>query len=75
MDGTSKKTPRMSDQFLQGTIQVSGGKNMATGLVIPVKPAKIQPGGPKKSQGHRLTESKAKASGDNLIGQKDGDRG
>lgn len=58
--GTSKKTPWMSDQFLQLTIQVSGGKNMATGLVIPVKPAKIQPGGPEKSQGHRLTESKAK---------------
>lgn len=67
MDGTSKKTPRMSDQFLQGTIQVSGGKNMATGLVIPSQTRKNPTWGTRKV--------KTSAAGDNLIGQKDGDRG
>lgn len=55
MDGTS--TEAKSDRFLRATIRVSGGKNVATGLVIPIKPAKMQPGGPGKSRGHRPAES------------------
>lgn len=74
MDGMSNKTPRMSDRLLRGTIRVSGGKNVATGLMIPVKPAKNPTRGAQESRkviGQR-SQRQTSAAGEDLIGQKDG---